>query len=107
MSVLLITPKNKWANFTYVGKETKFITTFFKNTPLKIASTTQNTIVILLFKQQNNYQNKFDKRGVYQLTCPDCNMKYIGQTGRPFHVRFQEHFRHYKYANNKSNFAQQ
>jgi hypothetical protein len=32
-------------------------------------------------------------------------MKYIGQTGRPFHVRFNEHFRDYKYANNKSKFA--
>jgi hypothetical protein len=30
---------------------------------------------------------------------------YIGQTGDPFHLRFQEHFRHYKYANNKSKFA--
>jgi len=33
-------------------------------------------------------------------------MKYVGQTDRPFHVRFQEHFRDYKYANNKSKFAQ-
>jgi hypothetical protein len=33
-------------------------------------------------------------------------MKYIGQTDRPFHVRFQEHFRDYKYTNNKSKFAQ-
>jgi hypothetical protein len=32
-------------------------------------------------------------------------MKYVGQTGRPFRVRFQEHFRDYKYANNKSKFA--
>jgi len=33
-------------------------------------------------------------------------MKHAGQTGRPFHVRFQEHFKDYKYANNKSKFAQ-
>jgi len=39
-------------------------------------------------------------------TCPDCNIKYIGQTDRPFHVRFQEHFFNYKYANNKSKFTQ-
>ena len=26
-------------------------------------------------------------------------------TGRPFHVRFKEHYRYYKYAHNKSNFA--
>jgi hypothetical protein len=32
-------------------------------------------------------------------------MKYIGQTGRPFHVHFQEHFRDFKHNNNKSKFA--
>lgn len=40
------------------------------------------------------------------MTCPTCKKKYIGQTGRPFHVRFREHFQNYKYANNKSKFAQ-
>jgi len=33
-------------------------------------------------------------------------MDYIGQTGRPSHIKFQEHFHDYKYANNKSKFAQ-
>ena len=33
-------------------------------------------------------------------------MKYTGQIGRPFRVRFQEHFRDFKYCNNKSKFAQ-
>jgi len=27
-----------------------------------------------------------------QFACPDCNMKYIRQTGRPFLVRFKVHF---------------
>jgi hypothetical protein len=82
--------KTKWAKFTYVGKETKFIRKLFKNTPLKIAFTAQNTIGKLLFKRQNHIQSKCDKCGAYQVTCPDCNMKYIGQTGRPFYSRFQE-----------------
>jgi len=43
---------------------------------------------------------------MYQLTCPTCNKKYIGQTACPFHVRFREHLRDYKYANDKSKFAQ-
>jgi len=34
-------------------------------------------------------------------------MKYIGQTGRPFTVRFQEHLRDFKYNNRRSKFAQQ
>jgi len=33
-------------------------------------------------------------------------MKYTGQTGRPFEVRFQEHARDFKYNNNRSKFAQ-
>jgi len=32
-------------------------------------------------------------------------MKYIGQTGSPFQMRFQEHFHDYKQANKKSKFA--
>jgi len=40
-----------------------------------------------------------------QLPYLDCNQKYIGQTGRDFHIRFQEHFRDYKYRNSKPKFA--
>jgi hypothetical protein len=42
----------------------------------------------------------------YQLTCPNCNKKYTGHTGRPFKVRFQEHLRGFKCGNNRSKFAQ-
>ena len=31
---------------------------------------------------------------------------YTGQTGRPFHVRFREYYSDFKYANNRSTFAQ-
>jgi len=34
----------RWAKFTYIGKETKFITKLFKNLPIKIACTTNNSI---------------------------------------------------------------
>jgi len=33
-------------------------------------------------------------------------MKYVGQTGKSFPVRFSEHFRDYKYNNNKSKFTE-
>jgi len=32
-------------------------------------------------------------------------MKYVGQTGRSFRIRFQEHYHDFKYNNNKSIFA--
>jgi hypothetical protein len=32
-------------------------------------------------------------------------MKYVGQTGRPFKVRFREHLHDFKYGKRKSKFA--
>jgi len=51
-------------------------------------------------------QCKYDKSGVYQLTCPHCKMTYTRQTGRPFKTRFQEHMRNLKYNNRRSTFIQ-
>ena len=28
---------------------------------------------------------------VYEIECPDCDMRYIGETGRRIHERFKEH----------------
>jgi len=97
---------NRWTKFTYVGLDTKFITKLFKNSSIKISYTTNNTTGKILAARSAHAQthNRFRKSGVYQLTCPDCNMKYIGQTGRSFRIRFQEHFRDFKY-NNRSKFA--
>ena len=66
----------------------------------------KNTIGKRLTIKQETPQNKYEKSGVYQLTCPECKMKYTGQTERPFKVRFQEHLRDFKYNNNRSKFAQ-
>ena len=52
------------------------------NTDLKIAYTTNNSLEKLLNKQkEKNPKSKFNNSGVYQLTCPTCQKKYIGQTG--------------------------
>jgi len=42
----------KWATFTYVGKETTYITNLFKKTDMKIAFRTNNTIQKLLMHNQ-------------------------------------------------------
>jgi flagellar biosynthesis regulator FlaF len=96
----------KWAKFTYVGKETKFITKLFKDTTVNITYTTKQTIRKLLAPKPNPTLDKFSNSGVYQLTCPDCQMKYTGQTGRSFKTRFKEHFHDFKYNIQKSKFAQ-
>jgi hypothetical protein len=63
------------------------------NTHLKVAYTTNNSLGKLLDTQKTEKLNKFEKNGVYQLKCPRCQKKYVGQTGRPCHVRFREHYR--------------
>ena len=85
--------KTKWAKFTYVGRETRDVTKIFKNTNVKVTFGTENTIGKLLTTWHEHTRIKYDNSGIYQLTCPTCSMKYTGQTGRQFRVRFQEHFR--------------
>jgi hypothetical protein len=75
------TEKTKWAKFTYVGKETRFIPKVFKRFNIKIAFNAGNTIEKLFATKQNQEKNKYEKSGIYQLTCPNCDKKYIGQTG--------------------------
>jgi hypothetical protein len=98
--------KAQWARFTYVGRETRAITKAFKKTTIKVTYSTNSTLRKLLTKNHNTHRNKYEKSGVYQITCPTCNTKYTGQIGRSFNTRFQEHFRDFKHGNGKSKFAQ-
>jgi len=47
---------------------------------LKIPFQTENTIEKLLYVQHGINTTKLNKCGIYQLSCPDCIMKYVGQT---------------------------
>ena len=70
----------KWASFTYVSKDTTYITNLFKKTDMKIALRTRNTIQKRLM-QKHMTPDKYTRSGAYKLTCPDCDKAYIGQTG--------------------------
>ena len=98
--------KKKWARFTYMGKETRYIMKLLKNTDVKISYTKNNNLGKLLATRTDQKLDKFEMNGVYQLECPSCNKKYFGQTGHPFRVRFREHYNDYKHGHNKSKFAQ-
>ena len=51
----------RWVNFTYIGRETRYITNHLKNTYLKVAYTTNNNLRKLLEMQETQKPNKFDK----------------------------------------------
>lgn len=75
--------------------------------------------VVLASKTSNKLENKLnvnkpaatlnngtDGTGVYRLTCNDCPMMYIGQTGRSFKKRFSEHLPKPSLQTQKSRFAE-
>jgi hypothetical protein len=100
------TEKTHWSKFTYLGKETRAGTKVFKNTIIKVAYSTRNTLEKLLTKQHHPLKDKYEKSRIYQLNCVTCNMKYTGQTGKSFMTRFKEHLRDFKHGNGNSSCAQ-
>jgi len=96
-----------WSRFSYCSRETRAITKAFKNTKIKVTYSTKDTLQKL---RMGNYhlpeKSKHVKSGTYQITCPTCNMKHTGQTGRWFSTRFREHLRNFKNGYGKSRFAQ-
>ena len=96
--------KQKWATFTYIGKETTRITNLFKHTNIKIAFRTNNTVQKLLTHSCYT-KDKYSASGIYKLTCPECNKAYVGQTGRSFSQRYQEHHRAFRLDHQSSGFT--
>ena len=90
--------------FTYVGRETSYITNLFKKTKLNVAFSTKNTIGNFL-AHRHPVPEKISLSGVYKLTCPDCNRAYIGQTDRKFATRFKEHEKAFRSHSQTSSFS--
>jgi len=98
------TATQKWASFTYTGKETTFITNLFKKAGLRTALRTNNNIQKLLM-QKHEVLDKYTHSGAYKLTCLDCNKAHMGQTGRSFTERYKEHKNAFKTNSHTSNYA--
>jgi hypothetical protein len=60
--------KDKWTKFTYFGKQIRTLTKIFKNTSIRIAYTTNNTIKkkrCSTTSSENKNRNKYMNSGVY------------------------------------------
>ena len=99
------TPTHKWATFTYIGKETMYITNLFRHTNINVAFRTNNTIYNRL-SPTHHTTDKYTQSGDYKLTCPDCNKAYVGQTGRSLLARYKDHKRVFRHNSHTSKFAQ-
>jgi hypothetical protein len=62
-----------------VGNEVRTITKLFKNTEIRIAYKTKNTIQHHLQLKENNDPDKYDHSGVYEISCRNCKLKSLGQ----------------------------
>jgi hypothetical protein len=48
----------------------------------------------------------YNQSGIYQLQCSQCPLKYIGQTGCTFRIRYKEHINTIRTNRQNSKFAQ-
>jgi hypothetical protein len=83
------TQKTKLATFTYHGNDIRTITKLFRNTNIKVAYKTTNIIKNQL-KPKTPQNDIYNQSGIYQLSCNDCPLKYIGQPGQTFRTRYKE-----------------
>jgi predicted GIY-YIG superfamily endonuclease len=92
------------ATFTYFGPETRTVTNIFGNTNLKISYKTTNKSGHHL-KPRVDSRDIYNQSGIHQLQCSECPLKYIGQTGRTFRVRYREHIDAIRTNRQNSKFA--
>ncbi|KAJ8956538.1 hypothetical protein NQ318_019261, partial [Aromia moschata] len=57
----------------------------------------KNKLQTLLGNPKDKINNN-EKSGIYEISCKDCDQKYIGQTKRSILTRFKEHMAHLKYG---------
>ncbi|KAK4880670.1 hypothetical protein RN001_008816 [Aquatica leii] len=74
----------------YFGHCFQFLQKLFKKHNITISFSTHNTLKLFLVNNKDQIPI-LHKSGVYQLTCSFCNSSYIGQTGRKFITRLNEH----------------
>lgn len=71
---------------------------------LRISFWTQLSLFIFLYNTKDE-GDPLKKSAVYELTCTNCSVLYLGKTSRSFDVRFNEHFCSYRNEINRFDFS--
>jgi hypothetical protein len=98
----------KWATFTHTSPHVRKITDLFKNTNVKVAFKSNNTIAQLTKPPTTTtpFPTPYNNSGIYSLTCDTCKQAYVGQTSRSLKIRYQEHIRYINNNDPQSAYAQ-
>jgi len=81
--------KQRWIQLPYLGPASDKLASLLKRYDYRVGFYPLSTVRQLV--QLKDRSSKFDKSGIYQLTCGQCQAVYIGQTGRKLGVRMAEH----------------
>jgi len=101
-----------WTTFTFHNPIIRRITNLFRNTNIRIAYRSTNTITQRLGQHRRHDNDNttpnhdYNKSGIYQLKCNTCHKAYIGQTSRNITQRYKEHIRYIKNNEPKSAYAE-
>ena len=94
-------------NFSHFrNKKTSWLSvkSLYVITSRKIMNKTSNRLNNILYNKIENFNICYSK-GIYQLTCVNCEKFYIGRTNRNFKTRFKEHKKYFIYGEGRSNFS--
>lgn len=86
----------KYCRLNFCGNSGNKIKSIFKKHDIIVAFVNDKKIKNILGSTKDK-EDKLTKSGIYQISCPECNKIYIGQTRRDIFTRFKEHRRHFIY----------
>ncbi|KAJ8941391.1 hypothetical protein NQ318_011828 [Aromia moschata] len=66
----------------------------------------KNELQMLLGNPKDKIDNN-EKSGIYEISCKNCDQKYIGHTKRSILTRFKEHMAHLKYGRTEKSYVAQ
>lgn len=88
---------DKYISVPYNPQYTNGLAKIFKQAGMKLVFQSGNTLRHLLGNPKDKIHD-LEKSGIYEVSCTDCDKKYVGQTRRSLQVRFKEHMAHLKYG---------
>ncbi|KAJ8963343.1 hypothetical protein NQ318_018815 [Aromia moschata] len=91
------TDNSKIVSLPHEPKFTRGLDKIFKNNNINLVSNSKNKLQTLLGNPKDKIDNN-ENSGIYEISCKDCDQKYIGQTKRSILTRFKEHMAHLKYG---------
>lgn len=88
---------SKLISIPYEPHLTRGLKKIFKDVGMTVVYKSGNKIKQLLGNPKDKIGTN-EKSGIYEISCIDCDQKYVGQTKRSILTRFKEHMAHLKYG---------